>query len=69
MGTDTVGPYTPNHHEFEHGDEFHEFLLTKLINGEMACMRSARFASKLEKVKLNKLKEIATRFKDETMDI
>uniref|UniRef100_A0AAR2LGA8 Rap-GAP domain-containing protein n=1 Tax=Pygocentrus nattereri TaxID=42514 RepID=A0AAR2LGA8_PYGNA len=41
------GPPLPNPPVFKKGPEFREFLLTKLINAELACYRSDRFA-KLE---------------------
>uniref|UniRef100_A0A4W4EHA7 RAP1 GTPase activating protein 2b n=1 Tax=Electrophorus electricus TaxID=8005 RepID=A0A4W4EHA7_ELEEL len=41
------GPPLPNPPVFRKGPEFREFLLTKLINAELACYRSERFA-KLE---------------------
>ncbi|XP_062867263.1 rap1 GTPase-activating protein 2b [Trichomycterus rosablanca] len=41
------GPPLPNPPVFKKGAEFREFLLTKLINAELACYRSERFA-KLE---------------------
>ncbi|TRY76005.1 hypothetical protein DNTS_010905 [Danionella cerebrum] len=41
------GPSLPNPPIFKKGPEFREFLLTKLINAELACYRSNRFA-KLE---------------------
>ncbi|XP_049322475.1 rap1 GTPase-activating protein 2b isoform X1 [Astyanax mexicanus] len=41
------GPPLPNPPVFKKGPEFRDFLLTKLINAELACYRSDRFA-KLE---------------------
>ncbi|XP_053334276.1 rap1 GTPase-activating protein 2b isoform X1 [Clarias gariepinus] len=41
------GPPIPNPPVFRKGPEFRDFLLTKLINAELACYRSDRFA-KLE---------------------
>ncbi|XP_051956501.1 rap1 GTPase-activating protein 2-like isoform X5 [Xyrauchen texanus] len=41
------GPPLPNPPIFKKGPDFREFLLTKLINAELACYRSNRFA-KLE---------------------
>ncbi|XP_062262123.1 rap1 GTPase-activating protein 2-like isoform X3 [Platichthys flesus] len=38
------GPPLPNPAVFKKGPEFREFLLTKLINAELACYRSERFA-------------------------
>ncbi|XP_037604692.1 rap1 GTPase-activating protein 2-like isoform X3 [Sebastes umbrosus] len=38
------GPPLPNPAVFKKGPEFREFLLTKLINAEMACYKSDRFA-------------------------
>ncbi|XP_031694576.1 rap1 GTPase-activating protein 2-like isoform X2 [Anarrhichthys ocellatus] len=38
------GPPLPNPSIFKKGPEFREFLLTKLINAEMACYKSDRFA-------------------------
>ncbi|XP_035507921.1 U2 small nuclear ribonucleoprotein A' [Morone saxatilis] len=38
------GPPLPNPAVFRKGPEFREFLLTKLINGELACYKSDRFA-------------------------
>uniref|UniRef100_A0A8C1G8L4 Rap-GAP domain-containing protein n=1 Tax=Cyprinus carpio TaxID=7962 RepID=A0A8C1G8L4_CYPCA len=41
------GPPLPNPAIFKKGPEFHEFLLTKLINAEYACYKAEKFA-KLE---------------------
>ncbi|XP_041130591.1 rap1 GTPase-activating protein 1-like isoform X16 [Polyodon spathula] len=41
------GPALPNPAIFKKGPEFHEFLLTKLINAEYACYKAEKFA-KLE---------------------
>ncbi|XP_056588880.1 rap1 GTPase-activating protein 1 isoform X4 [Triplophysa dalaica] len=41
------GPSLPNPAIFKKGPEFHEFLLTKLINAEYACYKAEKFA-KLE---------------------
>ncbi|XP_037125379.1 rap1 GTPase-activating protein 2-like isoform X6 [Syngnathus acus] len=41
------GPPLPNPAVFKKGPEFREFLLTKLINAELACYKSIRF-SRLE---------------------
>ncbi|XP_051947411.1 rap1 GTPase-activating protein 1-like [Xyrauchen texanus] len=41
------GPPLPNPAIFKKGAEFHEFLLTKLINAEYACYKAEKFA-KLE---------------------
>nr|XP_014353742.1 PREDICTED: rap1 GTPase-activating protein 1 [Latimeria chalumnae] len=41
------GPNLPNPAIFKKGPEFHEFLLTKLINAEYACYKAEKFA-KLE---------------------
>nr|XP_057942779.1 rap1 GTPase-activating protein 2-like isoform X2 [Doryrhamphus excisus] len=38
------GPMLPNPSVFKKGPEFREFLLTKLINAELACYKSVRFA-------------------------
>ncbi|CAN9501254.1 unnamed protein product [Ophioblennius macclurei] len=38
------GPPLPNPSVFKKGPEFREFLLTKLINAELACYKSDRFA-------------------------
>lgn len=38
------GPPLPNPAVFQKGPEFREFLLTKLINAELACYKSDRFA-------------------------
>ncbi|XP_050736059.1 rap1 GTPase-activating protein 1-like isoform X4 [Eriocheir sinensis] len=41
------GPTLPSSATFSHGPQFKEFLLTKLINAEMACYKASQFA-KLE---------------------
>ncbi|XP_061075436.1 rap1 GTPase-activating protein 1 isoform X2 [Conger conger] len=41
------GPALPDPAVFRKGPEFHEFLLTKLINAELACYKAEKFA-KLE---------------------
>uniref|UniRef100_A0A671PGW7 RAP1 GTPase activating protein n=1 Tax=Sinocyclocheilus anshuiensis TaxID=1608454 RepID=A0A671PGW7_9TELE len=38
------GPPLPNPAIFKKGPEFHEFLLTKLINAEYACYKAEKFA-------------------------
>ncbi|XP_061558825.1 rap1 GTPase-activating protein 2-like isoform X2 [Phycodurus eques] len=38
------GPPLPNPAVFKKGPEFREFLLTKIINAELACYKSIRFA-------------------------
>ncbi|XP_055358160.1 rap1 GTPase-activating protein 2-like isoform X3 [Betta splendens] len=38
------GPGLPNSSTFRKGPEFREFLLTKLINAELSCYKSDRFA-------------------------
>ncbi|XP_067348346.1 rap1 GTPase-activating protein 2-like isoform X2 [Channa argus] len=38
------GPPLPNPSVFKKGPEFREFLLTKLVNSELACYKSERFA-------------------------
>ncbi|XP_050414860.1 rap1 GTPase-activating protein 1 isoform X3 [Patella vulgata] len=40
----TFGPSLPNPAVFEKGPEFRDFILTKLINAEMACYRAEQFA-------------------------
>ncbi|XP_041864548.1 rap1 GTPase-activating protein 2-like isoform X3 [Melanotaenia boesemani] len=40
----SFGPPLPNPAIFKKGPEFREFLLTKLINAELACYKSDRFA-------------------------
>uniref|UniRef100_A0A7N8WM21 Rap-GAP domain-containing protein n=1 Tax=Mastacembelus armatus TaxID=205130 RepID=A0A7N8WM21_9TELE len=40
----SFGPPLPNPSIFKKGPEFREFLLTKLINAELACYKSDRFA-------------------------
>ncbi|KAG8187108.1 hypothetical protein JTE90_004854 [Oedothorax gibbosus] len=47
-GVPVFGPSLPNPAVFRKNDEFREFLLTKLINAEIACYKAEKF-SKLEK--------------------
>ncbi|XP_055949538.1 rap1 GTPase-activating protein 1-like isoform X3 [Argiope bruennichi] len=47
-GVPTFGPNLPNPTVFRKNEEFREFLLTKLINAEIACYKAEKF-SKLEK--------------------
>lgn len=46
-GVPTFGPSLPNPAVFPKSEEFREFLLTKLINAEIACYKAEKF-SKLE---------------------
>lgn len=46
-GVPTFGPSLPNPAVFPKSQEFREFLLTKLINAEIACYKAEKF-SKLE---------------------
>ncbi|XP_035208746.1 rap1 GTPase-activating protein 1-like isoform X1 [Stegodyphus dumicola] len=47
-GVPVFGPSLPNPAVFAKNEEFREFLLTKLINAEIACYKAEKF-SKLEK--------------------
>ncbi|XP_056586241.1 rap1 GTPase-activating protein 2b isoform X2 [Triplophysa dalaica] len=49
------GPPLPNPPVFKKGPEFREFLLTKLINAELACYRSIRFAKLEERTRMELL--------------
>ncbi|XP_061754709.1 rap1 GTPase-activating protein 2-like isoform X10 [Nerophis ophidion] len=46
------GPLLPNQSVFKKGPEFREFLLTKLINAELACYKSIRFARLEERTRV-----------------
>lgn len=46
-GVPMFGPSLPNPAVFPKSEEFREFLLTKLINAEIACYKAEKF-SKLE---------------------
>ncbi|XP_061818583.1 rap1 GTPase-activating protein 2-like isoform X5 [Nerophis lumbriciformis] len=46
------GPPLPNQAVFKKGPEFREFLLTKLINAELACYKSIRFARLEERTRV-----------------
>ncbi|CAL4211069.1 unnamed protein product, partial [Meganyctiphanes norvegica] len=39
------GPSLPCGAVFKHGQHFKDFLLTKLINAEIACLKAGRFAN------------------------
>ncbi|KAI0236394.1 hypothetical protein LSAT2_013050 [Lamellibrachia satsuma] len=44
-GVPDFGPNMPDGAVFDSGDDFREFLLTKLINAEHACYKAEKFAS------------------------
>ena len=44
-GVPDFGPNMPDGAMFDSGDDFREFLLTKLINAEHACYKAEKFAS------------------------
>lgn len=47
---------------FEGGPKFREFLLSKLINGERAALRSPEFRTKLTRTRKSVLQELADKF-------
>jgi len=61
-GVPSFKPELPSECIFEKGDEFREFLLCKLINGEMACYEAPAFKLKIQRTRLALLKEILNNF-------
>ncbi|GFY79026.1 rap1 GTPase-activating protein 1 [Trichonephila inaurata madagascariensis] len=65
-GVPTFGPALPNPTVFRKNDEFREFLLTKLINAEIACYKAEKF-SKLE-VKIDPFLRFSREFRNRSLD-
>jgi len=60
-GVPPFGPSLPSPAIFEKGDEFRQFLITKLINGECAALECPSFSKKLQRTRAILLNEIAKR--------
>lgn len=67
-GVPTFGPNLPNPAVFPKSEEFREFLLTKLINAEIACYKAEKF-SKLEKrTRMSLLQSLYDELRSKTQD-
>ncbi|XP_073790313.1 rap1 GTPase-activating protein 2b isoform X4 [Danio rerio] len=63
------GPPLPNPPIFKKGPEFREFLLTKLINAELACYRSNRFAKLEERTRTELLDNLHNELQKRTQSM
>lgn len=62
------GPTLPNPSVFARGDDFKEFLLTKLINAENACYKADKFAKLEMRTRASLLQNLVIELKDKTRD-
>ena len=62
------GPTLPNPSVFARGDDFKEFLLTKLINAENACYKAEKFAKLEMRTRASLLQNLVIELKDKTRD-
>lgn len=62
------GPTLPNPSVFARGDDFKEFLLTKLINAENACYKADKFAKLEMRTRASLLANLVIELKDKTRD-
>ncbi|XP_045477828.1 rap1 GTPase-activating protein 1 isoform X2 [Harmonia axyridis] len=60
------GPTLPTPAIFDHGPEFKEFLLTKLINAENACYKAEKFAKLELRTRTSLLESLTEELKDKT---
>lgn len=60
------GPTLPTPAVFQHGPEFKEFLLTKLINAENACYKADKFAKLEQRTRTSLLQSLTEELKDKT---
>ncbi|XP_019881335.1 rap1 GTPase-activating protein 1 isoform X3 [Aethina tumida] len=62
------GPTLPNPAIFNHGPEFQEFLLTKLINAENACYKAEKFAKLELRTRTSLLQTLTDDLKEKTSE-
>uniref|UniRef100_T1GA28 Rap-GAP domain-containing protein n=1 Tax=Megaselia scalaris TaxID=36166 RepID=T1GA28_MEGSC len=62
------GPTLPNPAVFRKGQEFKEFLLTKLINAENACYKAEKFAKLELRTRTSLLQNLVEEIKEKTRD-
>ncbi|XP_037928175.1 rap1 GTPase-activating protein 1 isoform X3 [Teleopsis dalmanni] len=62
------GPTLPNPAVFRKGQEFKEFILTKLINAENACYKAEKFAKLELRTRTSLLQNLAEELKEKTRD-
>lgn len=62
------GPTLPNPAVFRKGQEFKEFLLTKLINAENACYKAEKFAKLELRTRTSLLQNLCEELKEKTRD-
>ncbi|KAK9885269.1 hypothetical protein WA026_010767 [Henosepilachna vigintioctopunctata] len=60
------GPTLPTPAIFDHGPEFKEFLLTKLINAENACYKAEKFAKLELRTRTSLLESLTDELKEKT---
>uniref|UniRef100_A0A0K0FAP0 Signal-induced proliferation-associated 1-like protein 1 (inferred by orthology to a human protein) n=1 Tax=Strongyloides venezuelensis TaxID=75913 RepID=A0A0K0FAP0_STRVS len=58
----TFGPVIPNNATFGKSTEFHDFLITKIINAENAVHRSKKFAAMAARARRESLKDLAENY-------
>ncbi|XP_023032584.1 rap1 GTPase-activating protein 1 isoform X1 [Drosophila willistoni] len=62
------GPTLPNPAVFRKGQEFKEFILTKLINAENACYKAEKFAKLELRTRTSLLQNLVEELKEKTRD-
>ncbi|XP_053959716.1 rap1 GTPase-activating protein 1 isoform X2 [Anastrepha ludens] len=62
------GPTLPNPAVFRKGQDFKEFILTKLINAENACYKADKFAKLELRTRTSLLQSLVEELKDKTRD-
>lgn len=62
------GPTLPTPAVFRHGPEFKEFILTKLINAEIACYKAEKFAKLELRTRSSLLQSLIDDLKEKTKE-
>ncbi|XP_044250914.2 rap1 GTPase-activating protein 1 isoform X2 [Drosophila takahashii] len=62
------GPTLPNPAVFRKGQEFKEFILTKLINAENACYKAEKFAKLEQRTRTSLLQNLCEELREKTRD-
>ncbi|XP_043065300.1 rap1 GTPase-activating protein 1 isoform X2 [Drosophila ficusphila] len=62
------GPTLPNPAVFRKGQEFKEFILTKLINAENACYKAEKFAKLEQRTRTSLLQNLVEELREKTRD-
>ncbi|KAL9930890.1 rap GTPase activating protein 1 isoform 3-T5 [Glossina fuscipes fuscipes] len=62
------GPTLPNPAVFRKGQEFKEFILTKLINAENACYKADKFAKLEQRTRTSLLQNLVDELKEKTRE-